>query len=112
MGGEMAKLVDMTGIDKHFPGVHALKSVQFDLVPPRGYFASAMAAHHSGSALAAGSRSISWAYADRGVSAGLTSISRALRPVPPDSHLDCCWKVLKALFPLGYMQQTYMTNNY
>ncbi|WP_058281761.1 sugar ABC transporter ATP-binding protein [Ruegeria denitrificans] len=27
----MAKLVDMTGIDKHFPGVHALKSVQFDL---------------------------------------------------------------------------------
>ena len=33
MGGEMDKLVDMTGIDKHFPGVHALKSVQFDLVP-------------------------------------------------------------------------------
>ncbi len=27
------KLVDMTGIDKHFPGVHALKSVQFDLYP-------------------------------------------------------------------------------
>lgn len=27
----MKKLVDMTGIDKHFPGVHALKSVQFDL---------------------------------------------------------------------------------
>jgi hypothetical protein len=66
-----------------------LAPLQFDLVPPRGYFASAMAAHHSGSTLAAGSRSISWAYADRGVSAGLTSISRALRPVPPDSHLDC-----------------------
>ncbi len=31
MGGEMKKLVHMTGIDKHFPGVHALKSVQFDL---------------------------------------------------------------------------------
>ncbi|WP_170405189.1 sugar ABC transporter ATP-binding protein [Ruegeria arenilitoris] len=29
----MTKLVDMTGIDKHFPGVHALKSVQFDLFP-------------------------------------------------------------------------------
>ncbi|WP_377194116.1 sugar ABC transporter ATP-binding protein [Ruegeria meonggei] len=29
----MDKLVDMTGIDKHFPGVHALKSVQFDLFP-------------------------------------------------------------------------------
>lgn len=29
----MRKLVDMTGIDKHFPGVHALKSVQFDLFP-------------------------------------------------------------------------------
>ncbi len=29
----MTKLVDMTGIDKHFPGVHALKSVQFDLCP-------------------------------------------------------------------------------
>lgn len=28
----MAKLLDMTGIDKFFPGVHALKSVQFDLV--------------------------------------------------------------------------------
>ena len=26
-------LVRMTGIDKHFPGVHALKSAQFDLVP-------------------------------------------------------------------------------
>ncbi len=33
MGEEMTKLVDMTGIDKHFPGVHALKSVQFDLFP-------------------------------------------------------------------------------
>jgi ribose transport system ATP-binding protein len=33
MGGKMTKLVDMTGIDKHFPGVHALKSVQFDLFP-------------------------------------------------------------------------------
>jgi ribose transport system ATP-binding protein len=29
----MTKLVDMSGIEKHFPGVHALKSVQFDLVP-------------------------------------------------------------------------------
>ena len=29
----MSKLVEMTGIDKFFPGVHALKSVQFDLVP-------------------------------------------------------------------------------
>ncbi|WP_299666251.1 sugar ABC transporter ATP-binding protein [uncultured Ruegeria sp.] len=29
----MSKLVDMTGIDKFFPGVHALKSVQFDLDP-------------------------------------------------------------------------------
>jgi len=29
----MEKLVDMTGIEKHFPGVHALKSVQFDLFP-------------------------------------------------------------------------------
>ena len=29
----MTKLVEMTGIEKHFPGVHALKSVQFDLVP-------------------------------------------------------------------------------
>ncbi|WP_420583724.1 sugar ABC transporter ATP-binding protein [Ruegeria sp.] len=29
----MTKLVDMTGIDKNFPGVHALKSVQFDLFP-------------------------------------------------------------------------------
>jgi len=29
----MTKLVDMTGIDKHFPGVHALKSVKFDLFP-------------------------------------------------------------------------------
>ncbi|WP_037314244.1 sugar ABC transporter ATP-binding protein [Ruegeria halocynthiae] len=29
----MEKLVDMTGIDKHFPGVHALKSVQFNLLP-------------------------------------------------------------------------------
>ena len=27
----MTKLVDMTGIEKYFPGVHALKSVQFDL---------------------------------------------------------------------------------
>ncbi|MGO4907399.1 sugar ABC transporter ATP-binding protein [Pseudorhodobacter sp. W20_MBD10_FR17] len=27
----MTELVRMTGIDKHFPGVHALKSVQFDL---------------------------------------------------------------------------------
>lgn len=27
----MTKLVEMTGIDKFFPGVHALKSVQFDL---------------------------------------------------------------------------------
>lgn len=33
MGETMDKLVDMTGIDKHFPGVHALKSVQFDLFP-------------------------------------------------------------------------------
>ncbi len=29
----MTKLVEMTGIDKFFPGVHALKSVQFDLEP-------------------------------------------------------------------------------
>ncbi|WP_298848993.1 sugar ABC transporter ATP-binding protein [uncultured Ruegeria sp.] len=29
----MKKLVDMMGIEKHFPGVHALKSVQFDLMP-------------------------------------------------------------------------------
>ncbi len=29
----MTKLVEMTGIEKHFPGVHALKAVQFDLVP-------------------------------------------------------------------------------
>ncbi|WP_300069536.1 sugar ABC transporter ATP-binding protein [uncultured Ruegeria sp.] len=29
----MSKLVDMTGIEKYFPGVHALKAVQFDLVP-------------------------------------------------------------------------------
>lgn len=29
----MSKLVEMTGIEKYFPGVHALKSVQFDLVP-------------------------------------------------------------------------------
>ncbi|MFN4154045.1 MAG: sugar ABC transporter ATP-binding protein [Paracoccaceae bacterium] len=29
----MTRLVRMTGIDKHFPGVHALKSVQFDLHP-------------------------------------------------------------------------------
>ncbi|WP_171125537.1 MULTISPECIES: sugar ABC transporter ATP-binding protein [unclassified Ruegeria] len=29
----MNKLVEMTGIDKFFPGVHALKSVQFDLEP-------------------------------------------------------------------------------
>lgn len=29
----MTDLVRMTGIDKHFPGVHALKSVQFDLIP-------------------------------------------------------------------------------
>ncbi|WP_050522174.1 sugar ABC transporter ATP-binding protein [Pseudorhodobacter wandonensis] len=28
----MTELVRMMGIDKHFPGVHALKSVQFDLV--------------------------------------------------------------------------------
>jgi ribose transport system ATP-binding protein len=28
----MTDLVRMTGIDKHFPGVHALKSVQFDLI--------------------------------------------------------------------------------
>jgi ribose transport system ATP-binding protein len=28
----MTELVRMTGIDKHFPGVHALKSVQFDLL--------------------------------------------------------------------------------
>ncbi|WP_209599027.1 sugar ABC transporter ATP-binding protein [Ruegeria sp. HKCCSP351] len=28
----MTKLVDMSGIEKHFPGVHALKSVQFDLM--------------------------------------------------------------------------------
>ena len=28
----MTGLVRMTGIDKHFPGVHALKSVQFDLI--------------------------------------------------------------------------------
>ncbi|MBO9412466.1 MULTISPECIES: sugar ABC transporter ATP-binding protein [unclassified Ruegeria] len=27
----MTKLVDMTGIEKYFPGVHALKTVQFDL---------------------------------------------------------------------------------
>ncbi|GAA6160308.1 sugar ABC transporter ATP-binding protein [Ruegeria sp. HU-ET01832] len=31
MGGNMTKLVDMTGIEKYFPGVHALKTVQFDL---------------------------------------------------------------------------------
>ena len=29
----MTKLVEMAGIDKFFPGVHALKSVQFDLEP-------------------------------------------------------------------------------
>ncbi|MDO8884713.1 sugar ABC transporter ATP-binding protein [Pseudotabrizicola sp.] len=29
----MTQLVRMSGIDKHFPGVHALKSAQFDLVP-------------------------------------------------------------------------------
>ncbi|EEE36006.1 ABC sugar transporter, ATPase subunit [Rhodobacteraceae bacterium KLH11] len=29
----MSKLVEMVGIDKFFPGVHALKSVQFDLEP-------------------------------------------------------------------------------
>jgi len=29
----MTKLVDMQGIDKFFPGVHALKGVQFDLEP-------------------------------------------------------------------------------
>ena len=28
----MNKLVEMTGIDKFFPGVHALKRVQFDLM--------------------------------------------------------------------------------
>jgi ribose transport system ATP-binding protein len=30
--GFMTELVRMTGIDKHFPGVHALRSVSFDLV--------------------------------------------------------------------------------
>ncbi|MCG7494444.1 sugar ABC transporter ATP-binding protein [Thalassobius sp. Cn5-15] len=29
----MSKLVEMTGIEKYFPGVHALKSVQFDIAP-------------------------------------------------------------------------------
>lgn len=29
----MTYLVEMKGIEKHFPGVHALKSVQFDLMP-------------------------------------------------------------------------------
>ena len=29
----MTHLVRMTGIDKHFPGVHALRSAQFDLMP-------------------------------------------------------------------------------
>lgn len=29
----MNQLVEMTGIEKRFPGVHALKAVQFDLVP-------------------------------------------------------------------------------
>ena len=29
----MTPLVRMTGIDKHFPGVHALRSAQFDLIP-------------------------------------------------------------------------------
>ncbi len=29
----MTKLVEMTGIEKHFPGVHALKTVRFDLEP-------------------------------------------------------------------------------
>ncbi len=33
MGGNKNRLVEMTGIDKFFPGVHALKSVQFDLEP-------------------------------------------------------------------------------
>ena len=33
MEDKMKKLVEMTGIDKFFPGVHALKSVQFDLEP-------------------------------------------------------------------------------
>lgn len=29
----MSRLVEMTGIEKRFPGVHALKAVQFDLMP-------------------------------------------------------------------------------
>ncbi|MCT4554030.1 MAG: sugar ABC transporter ATP-binding protein [Pelagimonas sp.] len=29
----MSKLVEMTGIEKYFPGVHALKTVQFDIEP-------------------------------------------------------------------------------
>ncbi|MCG7574337.1 sugar ABC transporter ATP-binding protein [Phaeobacter sp. CNT1-3] len=29
----MSKLVEMTGIEKYFPGVHALKNVQFDIAP-------------------------------------------------------------------------------
>jgi ribose transport system ATP-binding protein len=29
----MSKLVEMTGIEKYFPGVHALKTVQFDIAP-------------------------------------------------------------------------------
>jgi ribose transport system ATP-binding protein len=32
-GGDMSKLVTMTGIEKYFPGVHALKNVQFDIAP-------------------------------------------------------------------------------
>ena len=31
MAENSTKLVEMLGIDKRFPGVHALKSVQFDL---------------------------------------------------------------------------------
>jgi len=33
MGGDVAPIVKMTGIEKRFPGVHALKNVQFELEP-------------------------------------------------------------------------------